>query len=235
MDSVVATSEGAANVLDLPSVVIHHGIDTGRFFPADDRAVAWRQTGMPGRFGIGAFGRIRPQKGTDLFVEAMIRLLPKYPYATAVLTGLVRSDHKIFAARLKERVAEAGLSDRIIFLGERPANEMPKWFRTVNVYVAPMRSEGFGLTLLEAMSSGTTVVAARAGFAPDLISDGSTGFLTPPDDLEALVAAIEPLLADPVRAQAIGRLGRANVLANHNIALEAAQIIDVYKGLLSRS
>ena len=68
---------------------------------------------------------------------------------------------------------------------------MPGWFRRVSLYVAPMRHEGFGLTPLEAMASATAVVATSTGAAPMLVEDGETGVLIPPNDLEALVAAIE--------------------------------------------
>ncbi len=80
-------------------------------------------------------------------------------------------------------------------------DEVPLWFRTVSLYVAPMRSEGFGLTPLEAMASGTAVVATKTGAAPLLIAEGETGTLIEPDSLDALVSAIEPFLSDPEKAE----------------------------------
>lgn len=233
MDCIIATSEGAAACLELPATVIHHGVDTNRFRPTESRAEAWRSAGLPGEFGVGAFGRIRHQKGTDLVVEAMIRLLPKYPDAALVMTGLVTSENKAFAAELQKRVAAAGLQDRIVFLGERPREEMPEWFRRVRLYVAPMRDEGFGITPLEAMASGAAVVATRTGAAVQLVQDGATGFLAEPDDLDSLIAAIEPLLADPARADEMGRRGRAKALEHHDIDIEAARINEVYRRLWS--
>jgi mannosyltransferase len=234
MDGVIATSEGAAAYLEVDSTVIEHGVDTERFRPSAARAAAWKETGLPGRFGVGVFGRVRSQKGTDLFVEAMIRLLPKYPDATAVVTGLVAPEHEAFAVGLQARAAEAGLKDRIVFLGERRSEEMGHWFRCVNIYVAPIRSEGFGLTPLEAMASGTAVVATRTGAAPQLVADGRTGVLVRPDDLEALVAAIEPLMADPALAESMGRLGREKALKQHDIETEASRIIEFYQQVWAR-
>ena len=66
---------------------------------------------------MGCFGRIRHQKGTDLFVDAMIALLPQFPDWTAVITGRVTPEHRGFADELKKKVDAAGLSDRIVFLG----------------------------------------------------------------------------------------------------------------------
>jgi mannosyltransferase len=231
MDRVIATSEAAASFLETPPIVIPHGVDTKRFRPSEDRAAEWRAAGLPGSFGIGAFGRVRPQKGSDLAVEAMIRLAPSYPEATLVLTGLIAPQHAAFASRLKARVAAAGLERRILFLGEQPSDAMPGWFRRVSLYVAPMRHEGFGLTPLEAMASGTAVVATRTGAAPLLVADGETGVLIPPDDLEALVAAIEPFLADPQRAERMGRAGLRKALALHDLDREAAGVNQVYREL----
>ena len=231
MDALIATSEGAASFLERPAIVIHHGVDTQRFFPAADRLAEWRAAGMPGSFGVGAFGRIRPQKGTDLVVEAMIRLMPTYPDAALVLTGLVTPKFERFKAELEGRVAAAGLQSRILFVGERPGEEMPAWFRRVTLYVAPMRHEGFGLTPLEAMASGAAVVATRTGAAAALVVDGETGFLVEPGDLEALVTAIERLIADRGLAEAMGRRGRLKAVRHHDIEAEAQRINAVYRSL----
>ena len=235
MDAVIATSEGAASFLERPAIVIHHGVDMERFFPAGDRLAEWRAAGLPGSFGVGAFGRIRPQKGADLLVEAMIRLLPKYPDAALVLTGLVAPKFERFKAELERRVAAAGLQSRILFLGERPSEEMPAWFRRVALYVAPMRHEGFGLTPLEAMASGAAVVATRTGAASALVAEGETGFLVEPGNLEALVAAIERLIADRGLAEAMGRRGRLKAVREHDIQGEALRINAVYRGLWAAS
>jgi mannosyltransferase len=235
MDAVIATSEGSAAFLEVPCVVIHHGVDLERFSPLPDRAAEWRSTGLPGSLGIGAFGRIRPQKGTDLLVEAAVKLFPAYPEATLLLTGLTTPENAGFVEGLKKRIDDAGLRERILFLGEQSREKMPSLFALVALYVAPMRREGFGLTPLEAMASGAAVVATRTGAAAQLVVEGETGALIPPDDLDALVHAIEPFLADPGMASAMGRKGREKAEADHDIAQEAARIVDVYQKALGAS
>jgi mannosyltransferase len=232
IDGVIATSEASASYLEVPCVVSHHGGDVRRFQPLEDRAAAWKAAGLPGAFGIGAFGRIRAQKGTDVLVEAALRLLPKYPDATLLLTGLVTPDNEAFVAGLKANIEAAGLENRVLFLGEQPREKMPFWFALVSLYVAPMRWEGFGLTPLEAMASGTAVVATRTGAAAQLVAEGETGFVVPPDDVDALAAAMEPLLADPRRAALLGARGREKALTRHDIAQEAAAIAAVYETIL---
>jgi mannosyltransferase len=235
MDHVIATSPQAASYLERPATVIEHGVDLERFQPVPDKSAAWRDTGLPGSHGIGAFGRVRAQKGSDLFVAAMIRLLPKYPSWTAVITGLEAAEEAGFIRKLKEDIAAAGLQDRIRMLGEVPRDEVPLWFRRVSLYVAPMRWEGFGLTTLEAMASGTAVVATRTGASPQIVVENETGNLIPPDDLEALVSAIEPYLADAALALERGRNGRTAAEQRHDIKAEAAAINAVYRKLLDNS
>jgi mannosyltransferase len=231
MDAVIATSPQAARFLEVPATIIMHGVDLERFRPAADRTSEWAATGLPGRYGIGAFGRVRHQKGTDLFVEAMCRLLPDYPDFTAVIIGLVTPDNAGFAEGLRQRVAQAGLADRVLFLGELPASEIPGWFRRLLIHVAPQRWEGFGLTPLEAMASGTAVVATRAGVFESLVEDGATGFITDIEDLDGLVARLETLMKDPEQAEAMGREGRVRTSAFFGLEREAEQIEHIYLGL----
>lgn len=233
MDAIVTPSEYSAAFIDVstPVYVVHHGVNPQKFMPAADRAAAWAESGLPGKYGVGVFGRVRHQKGTDLFVEAMIRLLPKYPDWTAVITGLMAWEEAGFIAALKRRIAEADMENRIALLGERPQEEVPLWYRRITLYVAPMRNEGFGLTPLEAMASGAAVVATRTGAAPYLVAEGETGTIVPPGDIDALVAAIEPLFAEPSRAEGMGRAGRAKALAQHTLANEAAAMNAVYEKL----
>ncbi|MBS9475569.1 glycosyltransferase family 4 protein [Ancylobacter radicis] len=230
MDRVIATSPQAASYLDVPSTVVMHGVDTDTYHPAPDRAAAWAATGLPGRHGIGVFGRVRYQKGQDLFVEAMIELLPAHPDWTAVVIGLSTPSEQSFLTALKARIAAAGLEARLLILGEQPIASMPGWFRCLSVAVIPARWEGFGLVPIEAMASGTPVVAARAGAAAELVRDGETGHLVPVDDQAALTAAIARLMGlDEGAREAVGRAARAHVLAEYSIEREAQKINAVYE------
>src|SRR5580698_49173 len=89
MDAIIATSGISASFLKRSATVIPHGVDTDRYAPPLDRAAAFAESNLPGRYAVGCFGRVRAQKGTDLFVEAMCRLLPRYPDFIAVIVGAV--------------------------------------------------------------------------------------------------------------------------------------------------
>ena len=206
MDAVIATSELSASFLKREATVVMHGVDTDAYAPPADRAAAFAEAKLPGRYAIGCFGRVRAQKGTDVFVEAMCRLLPRYPDFTAVIVGAVVPEQQGFANGLKQQIEAAGLQSRIVITGELAIEEVQRWYQRLTIYAFTSRNEGFGLTLIEAMSSGAALVAARAGAAEFVVEDGVTGVLTPPGDVEALVAALEPLMRDPASAIAMAPL-----------------------------
>lgn len=232
MDAMIATSDLSAAYLDLPATVILHGVDTDTYYPPADRETAFAAAGFPGRYGIGCFGRIRHQKGTDVFVEAMCRLLPRYPEFTAIVTGA--SDDAAFLRGLEAQVAAAGLTERIRFLGEVDTPDMPDWYRRISIYAFTSRNEGFGLTLLEAMASGAALVAARAGAAERVVADGHTGILIPPDDAKALVVALEMLMQNRQRAADMGARARVRTVEDFSIRAECERTVAIYRALLDR-
>jgi mannosyltransferase len=211
--------------------VIPHGVDIDSYTPPADRAAAFAEAKLPGRYAIGCFGRVRAQKGTDVFVDAMCRLLPRYPDFIGVIVGAIVPEQTIFANDLKKRIETAGLASRIVMTGELPIEEVQRWYQRLTIYAFTSRNEGFGLTLIEAMSVGAALVASRAGAAELVVENGVTGVLTPPGDVDALVAALEPRLADPAVCTAMGTRARARVLEKFSLDAEAGRIAEVYRGL----
>ena len=120
MDAVIATTERAAEFVPHVRAVVPHGVDTELFTPAADRKAAWQSLGYGGEMGIATVGRIRPEKGTDVFVDAMLRLLPDLPGARALVIGRAAREHQAFLKGLQDRIAAAGLSDRILFPARFP-------------------------------------------------------------------------------------------------------------------
>ncbi|ANM05295.1 lipopolysaccharide core biosynthesis mannosyltransferase LpcC [Rhizobium phaseoli] len=230
MDAVIATSDRSGSFLEVPHTVIQHGVDLALFHPPETAEDGIAATGLPGRYLVGCFGRVRHQKGTDLFVKAMIELLPRHPEWTAVVSGRVTAEHVAFGDKLKADVKAAGLADRILFLGEVP--DIKVWYRRLTLYVAPSRNEGFGLTPLEAMASRTAVVASDAGAYAELIAEGKTGSVVAAGNGEALTRAIAPYIADPGLAIAHGENALRHVRANFALEKEANAIGAIYDRLL---
>jgi len=232
MDAIIATSDISASFLKVKATVIPHGVDTDVYAPPTDRAAAFAESGLPGRYAVGCFGRVRAQKGTDVFVDAMCRLLPRYPDFAAVIVGQVTAEQTPFANDLKKRIEAAGLQTRIVITGELPIEQVQRWYQRLTIYAFTSRNEGFGLTLIEAMAAGSALVAARAGAAELVVEDAVTGVLIPTGDADALVAAVEPLMRDVAAALRWGERGRERVLAKFSLDAEAAQIGEVYRPLL---
>jgi mannosyltransferase len=232
MDAIIATSSISASYLKRESTVVMHGVDTGVYAPPDDRVAAFAESGLPGRYAIGCFGRIRAQKGSDVFVEAMLRLLPRYPDFSAIMVGAITPDQMMFASDLKKQIEAAGLASRIIITGELAIEEVQRWYKRLTIYAFTSRNEGFGLTLIEAMAVGAALVASRAGAAELVVEDGVSGVLTPPGDVDALVAALEPLMRHPSSAAAMGARARRCVLEKFSLDAEAQGIAQVYRALV---
>lgn len=231
VDAVIATSEKTAGYLTRPSTVIRHGIEPAAFSPATTRPDARAALGLPDLKLAGCFGRIRRQKGTDVFVDAMIRLLPDCPGWGAIVLGRATAKDEGFLADLKARVAAAGLSDRILFPGEVPPSATPDWYAALDLFVAPQRWEGFGVTPLEAMASGVPVVATTVGAFPELVVDGETGALIPPGDVAAMADAAARWMKDDGARRVGGEAARAHVTAKFTLESEAEAINDVYRRL----
>ncbi len=232
MDAIIATSAISASFLKRPATVVMHGVDTEVYAPPADRAAAFAAAALPGHYAIGCFGRVRAQKGSDVFVDAMCRLLPRYPDFTAVLVGAITPEQTGFANDLKARIAAAGLQSRIVMTGELEIAEVQRWYQRLTIYAFTSRNEGFGLTLIEAMSVGAALVASRAGAAELVVEDGVTGVLTPTGDADALAAALEPLMRDPDSATAMGARARTRVLEKFSLDAEANAIAGVYRTLV---
>lgn len=233
--AVIAVTDNAASYLDWHNAVVPHGVNVDTFSPPPDKIAAWQEGGLPGKYGIGTFGRIRPSKGTDLFVDAMCEVLPRFPEFTAILAGLCKPRYRQFQDELKAKVESAGLLDRIVFLGDLDFTNIKLWYQRISLCIAVPRSEGFGLTPLEAMSSGAAALTSSEGYFPMMISPSIHGDVLPTGDLPALQKALAKILKDPEALLHMGQQARSHVVAHHSIEHEAESIHAVYDEVLARA
>jgi mannosyltransferase len=231
MDAVISTTPLAASFVPNTTAVVPHGIDLSRFSAPADKRHAWKASGLPGECGIGVFGRVRPDKGTDVFVDAMIEVLPRLPGATAVIAGLAQAKHQAYQEALKAKIATAGLSERIVFLGEVPAGQVHLWYQRCLVCVACPRYEPFGLTPFEAAATGCAVVCSRTGAFDQLALPGHTGEMVDTGDANGLALAVLKVLQDPEQAFQMGQAAQQRVAQRFSLAQEAAGIGRVYQQL----
>lgn len=234
MDEVIAVCQKTSSYLERQSTVILHGIDLQRFSPPVDKTSAKTALGLDPAFRyIGCFGRVRHQKGTDLFVDAMLRVLPDNPQWKAIIAGRATAKHVAFEDELKQKVKAAGLADRILFVGEH--TNIPDWYRALDLFVAPQRWEGFGLTPLEAMATAVPVIASDVGAFAELVVEGQTGHIVERGSVDSFAQAISCYLSDETLLQAASQNALLHARQNFSVEGEAKAIGEVYSRLLKTS
>jgi mannosyltransferase len=233
MDTVIATTELAASYVPNVGAIIPHGVNTEKFRPSNNLRDAWKKTGYPGVKGIATIGRIRKEKGTDFFVDSMIRILPNMKDLTALIIGKAGDKDKSFLENLKSKVNTAGLNDRIIFTGEISAEKLPIIFRSLSLLVALPRYEGFGMTPLEGMASGVPFVASSTGYFKEFSDQGRCGKVVPVGDLNSAIECITLFLTEEEYRNEVSIRGRKAANETYSISNEVQLIGDVYKQLWS--
>jgi mannosyltransferase len=234
MDRLITTTRAAASFLDKDAEVVPLGVDPDCFRPPNNRELIWKEMNLPGKYGIGIFGRLRPQKGTQEFIDALCRVLPERPEWTAFLIGQTTPAYLEFKRCLEQKVVRAGLRDRVRFVGKvENFSDIPRWYQAMSVVAVPSRVEGFGLTCLEAMASGCSVVATQTGVFPEIIEDGQNGWLVPCGDAGALTERLLEITRNPVSLNETGKLARKKIMEGYTIDKTAEKTAKVYDKALS--
>lgn len=231
MDAIIAATDQAASFVPNVWAVVPHGINTTKFVPVPDRRAAWQALGWPGDIGIGMFGRIRPNKGTDILVEALCRVLPEFPTVTALINGIVTRKNSRFARRLRDRVTTAGLAERVIWSNVTDYKKIIERYQAISLMIACPRREEFGLTPMEAMACGTPTLLSDTGDFRNMTVTGETGFMVPTSDIDSLAARLREMLSHPQRLHTMGVAARIKAERDHDVHLEEAGIRDVYERL----
>ncbi|MFC4991203.1 glycosyltransferase family 4 protein [Rubritalea tangerina] len=232
MDGIITTCSAANAYLDTPAdCIIPHGIDLKTYYPSPDKLQAWKELELPGEYGIGIFGRIRHQKGLDILTDAIIPLMQSNPAPTLVIVGETTPSHSDYLQQQLDKFANAGLSERVHVLGKQPFSQIPKLFRAMSLVTALSRNEGFGLTVPEAMASGTAVLASEAGAWKDVVRNGTDGLVVPCNDVEATQNALLKLLANPETLLEMGKAGHQRIRTHFTIEKEAESLCAYFKNL----
>jgi glycosyltransferase involved in cell wall biosynthesis len=162
-------------------------------------------------------GRLRIRKGVEVLLEALAELRRRLPAAVLRIAG--GGEH---GAALEHRAAELGLGDAVAFLGTCDGARVRRLLGGAAALAVPSIYEGMPLVVLEAMAAGVPVVASAVSGIPEVVVDGETGWLVPPESPAALAAALAAVLADPAEAARRGDAGRRRVAELYRPAVSAA-------------
>ena len=232
-DRFLTVSRFSASVLGVPAVrtrVVYGGADPQRFAP--DAEVA--------RAGVLFVGRLTPHKGVD----RLLRALPDGARLTVAGTG--GHDPRPPERDYTDLLRRLAHGRDVVFTGAVPEADLPRLHRRAAVFVLPTVqtdcygrsfaiSELLGLSVLEAMASGTPVVASRLDGLPEVVRDGETGFLVAPGDTLELRERLALLLADRALADRMGRRAREVVLERFTWEACARRCLAAYEELLPSS
>jgi phosphatidylinositol alpha-1,6-mannosyltransferase len=207
-----------------PIAAIDLGTDPDQFHPERDTGALRQRLALGSRPLLLTVARLVPHKGQDTAIEALAALAPDFPDLRYLLVGGGRG-----RARLEALARSFGVADRVIFAGMLTDAEIAEAYATATVYIGPSRLdrginvEGFGISFIEAAASGTPSVAGDSGGVRSAVRDGETGFVVPPQDVNAIAAAVRTLLTDPARREAMASAGRAAVESHYNWARVARE------------
>ncbi len=172
---------------------------------------------------VGFVGRLNWAKDLETMIAAFARVLERRHDAALVLVG--EGEER---GRLEAAIARAGIGDRVFMLGDR--SDVPQLLPAFSVFAMSSVSEGYSIALLEACACALPIVATAVGGNGEIVADGATGLIVPPEDPEALATGLQTLLDDPQHAAAMGDAGRQWLLSNATFEVMSSRYLALYAG-----
>ncbi len=206
--------------------IIPNGVDINRFRPGGPyierfRGDEWKNILFVGRFD--------PRKGLRYLIKAMYSIVEEFPKTRLLIIGggPLQNYYKSF---IREKI-----SRNVFFLGIVPPEDLPKFYRTADVFVSPATGgESFGIVLLEAMASGTPIVASNIPGYRQVLEHGKEGFLAEPCNPEDLAEKIKTILKNPELAKRMGISGRIKAVNTYSWPKIAEQVEAYYFEIMER-
>jgi len=209
--------------------LVYNGVDTDLFSPpqgaADPVRVAVREELAvgPGEKLIGTVGHLNRQKGHDVLIAALADVVRREPAARLVIAG-----RGPLRRRLEALAARHGVEGKVVFAGM--VGEVARFLKGLDVFAFPSRWEGFGIALTEAMATGLPVVASATGGIKEIVEDGVSGRLVPPEDKKALAEGLARLLHEPELARRLAEGGLKRVRETFSLERTVAAMAAIYRG-----
>jgi D-inositol-3-phosphate glycosyltransferase len=208
------------------------GVNTSLFHPIATEQAKERINVSPEERLLLFVGRIEPLKAVDTILDALHYIQVHQPllleHTRLIVIGGEPEDREL--QRLQRMAAELNLAQIVDFVGARDQSQLPDYYAAATAVIMPSDYESFGLVALEAMASGTPVIASQVGGLAFLVHEGETGFLVPVRDPVTLAQRIAALLADPARAQRMGEAA-ARVAADYSWSAITDRLLPLFEQL----
>ncbi|MGH9397987.1 MAG: glycosyltransferase family 4 protein [Terriglobia bacterium] len=205
--------------------LIYNGRDLNHFRPSGEGDAVRRQFGVaPSDLLLVHVGRMSPQKGHAVLLRALPAIAQKFPQTKLLLAG--EGD---LTASLRDEVKRMGLEDCVIFAGFQ--SDIPRFLEAADLVVLPSLWEGLPLIAIEAAGVGRAMVATAVDGTPEIVLDGRTGLLVPPNDSDGLADAIIALLGDEGLRKQMGVAARNHAEALFSLQQQVDRTVELYESL----
>ena len=228
---------GGRAPLSMPVFVYFPPVDTRRFVPSTEHRREVRdELGIPADAPVvGTVSSLNPMKGIEYFLDAAAQVAVARPETWFVVVGGAPASHRAYGERLRQRAAELALPNPVVFVGER--SDVERWYPAfdVDLITSLPRSEGTTTTALEAQACGVPVVATRVAAVGEVVADGVTGLLVPPERPRAIAEAVLRILADGALRRGLGAAGREAAIERFDADRVAEVYVNAYEAALAHA
>lgn len=228
VSNAVAEAFVAAGVPHRKVTRIYNGVDVTRFNGPRDNGLRQELGIGDGGPVVGMIANIRPAKDHALLIRSTSQVVRRIPGMHLVLAG---DAGPADIAGLERLAATFGVADRVHILGLR--DDVPAILRSLDLFALASKIEGLPVSIIEAMAAGRPVVASEVGGVRELVEDGTTGFLVPPGNEEAMSDAIIRLLSDKEKLACFGRSAQRRAIDLFSVEAMATAYQSLYRELLS--
>jgi phosphatidylinositol alpha-1,6-mannosyltransferase len=211
------------------------GVDPSKFKPSVSSNALKKKYGLQGKVVVLTVARLVPRKGHRLSIQAFAKVCQEIPDAHYLIVGTGPEE-----PRLRQLVQEAGIGDRVTFMGYVAAEQLPEIYNLGDIMMMPNRQEengdveGFGIVFLEASAAGKPVIGGRSGGAVEAIIEGVTGYLVNPDDADELAGVLKRLLTDRELRDKLGNAGTAWIHSEFNWKTRAELLREINRRIVNR-
>ncbi|MFC2103578.1 glycosyltransferase family 4 protein [Bacteroidota bacterium] len=188
-------------LIDKKIQVVYHGIDAAKYNKENATCLRNSLGLVDEDFIIGFVGRLNVQKGIKYMLDAFKLVTDKYKNAHLLIAGTGDLENTI-----RDFASKFNLENKIHLLGFR--TDIHNLMRAFDVFLLPSLWEGFGIVLIEAMAAGKACVATSTSSIPEIVEDGISGILVPPENAESIADALKKLISDPIKREEFGKEGQ---------------------------